>query len=102
MLRIIVLMVSLLAALTGTPTVGIANPSTSVKTTALPPDKVAEKERNQAVIDMAEKRLGVIVLPVTEDIKKEINLRAAEGVAGREKNRGSGAEGRGRLKGGGE
>ena len=81
MLRIIVLMVSLLAALTGTPTVGIANPSTSVKTTALPPDKVAEKERNQAVIDMAEKRLGVIVLPVTEDIRKELNLRAAEGVA---------------------
>jgi S1-C subfamily serine protease len=81
MLRIVVLMVSFLAALTGTPTVGTANPSTSAKTTALPPDKLAEKERNQAVIDMAEKRLGVIVLPVTEDIRKELNLRAAEGVA---------------------
>ncbi len=81
MLRIVVLMVSLLAVLTGTPTVGTANSSTSAKTTALPPDKLAEKERNQAVIDMAEKRLGVIVLPVTEDIRKELNLRAAEGVA---------------------
>ena len=81
MLRIVVLMVSFLAALTGTPTVGTATPSTSAKTTALPPDKLAEKERNQAVIDMAEKRLGVIVLPVTEDIRKELNLRAAEGVA---------------------
>src|SRR5438093_12693462 len=58
-----------------------ANPSAGTKTTALPPDKLAEKERNQAVIDMAEKRLGVIVLPVTEDIRKELNLRAAEGVA---------------------
>ena len=81
MLRIVVLMVSFLAALTGTPAVGTATPSTSAKTTALPPDKLAEKERNQAVIDMAEKRLGVIVLPVTEDIRKELNLRAAEGVA---------------------
>ena len=81
MLRIVLLIVSLLAVLTGSPTLGTANPSTSTKTAALPSDKLAEKERNQAVIDMSEKRWGVIVLPVTEDIKKELNLRSAEGVA---------------------
>ena len=80
MLRIVALMVSLFLAFAwGSPFA--ANPSAGTKTAVLPPDKLAEKERNQAVIDMAEKRLGVIVLPVTEDIRKELNLRAAEGVA---------------------
>ena len=80
MFRIVALMVSLLLVFAGGSPLA-ANPSAGAKTTALPPDKLAEKERNQAVIDMAEKRLGVIVLPVTEDIRKELNLRAAEGVA---------------------
>ena len=80
MLRIVALMVSLFLAFAwGSPFA--ANPSAGTKTAVLPPDKLAEKERNQAVIDMAEKRLGVIVLPVTEDIRKELNLRSAEGVA---------------------
>jgi membrane-associated protease RseP (regulator of RpoE activity) len=62
-------------------TLAAAGATADIKKASLPPDKLAEKERNQAVIDMAEKRLGVIVLPVTEDIRKELNLRAAEGVA---------------------
>jgi membrane-associated protease RseP (regulator of RpoE activity) len=80
MLRIVALIVSVLLIFAGGSPLA-ANPAPSPKTAALPPDKLAEKERNQAVIDMAEKRLGVIVLPVTEDIRKELNLRAAEGVA---------------------
>ena len=80
MLRIVALIVSILLVFAGGSPLA-ANPSAGAKTTALPPDKLAEKERNQAVIDMAEKKLGVIVLPVTEDIRKELNLRAAEGVA---------------------
>ncbi len=80
MLRIVAFMVSLFLAFAWGSALA-ANPSAGTKTAVLPPDKLAEKERNQAVIDMAEKRLGVIVLPVTEDIRKELNLRAAEGVA---------------------
>lgn len=81
MLHIVLLMMTLIALSTGSPTLATADPSASTKTAALPPDKLAEKERNQAVIDMAEQQLGVIVHPVTEDIRKELNLRAAEGVA---------------------
>ena len=76
-----VVIVTLLSVATGTITLVTANPSAVSKSAALPPDKLAEKERNQAVIDMAEQQLGVIVHPVTEDIRKELNLRAAEGVA---------------------
>ena len=82
MLRILfILIITLLSVSTGSLTLVTANPSATSKTAALPPDKLAEKERNQAVIDMAEQQLGVIVHPVTEDIRKELNLRAAEGVA---------------------
>ena len=82
MLRILlVFIVMLLSVSAGTVTCATANPSAGPKSAALPPDKLAEKERNQAVIDMAEQQLGVIVQPVTEDIRKELNLRAAEGVA---------------------
>jgi len=81
MLRLLVFIMSGLLLSTGSLSLATANPSANTKTAALPPDKLAEKERNQAVIDMAEKKLGVIVLPVTEDIRKELNLRAAEGVA---------------------
>jgi C-terminal processing protease CtpA/Prc len=73
--------VILLLVSPGTLKLVAANPSVDTKSAALPPDKLAEKERNQAVIDMAEQQLGVIVQPVTEDIRKELNLRAAEGVA---------------------
>jgi len=81
MLRLLVFIMSGFLLSTGSLSLASANPSVNTKTAALPPDKLAEKERNQAVIDMAEKKLGVIVLPVTEDIRKELNLRAAEGVA---------------------
>jgi membrane-associated protease RseP (regulator of RpoE activity) len=81
MLQIVLLVMSLFLLSTGSPTLATANPSTSTKTATLPPDKLAEKERNLAVIEMAEQQLGVIVQPVTEDIRKELNLRAAEGVA---------------------
>jgi len=66
---------------TGAPTRATANPLAGSKPVALSPDRLAEKERNQVVIEMAEQQLGVIVEPVTEDIRKELNLRAAEGVA---------------------
>ena len=39
-----------------------------------------DQKRNKEVIAMAE-RFGLIVGAVTEDIRKELNLRAAEGVA---------------------
>ena len=81
MLRLLVFLMSGFLLSTGGLSLATANPSANTKTAALPPDKLAEKERNQAVIDMAEKQLGVIVQPVTEDIRKELNLRAAEGVA---------------------
>jgi C-terminal processing protease CtpA/Prc len=81
MLRLLVFIMSGFLLSTGSLSLATADPSANTKTAALPPDKLAEKERNQAVIDMAEKKLGVIVLPVTEDIRKELNLRAAEGVA---------------------
>ena len=81
MLRLLVFIISGFLLSTGSLSLATADPSVNTKTAALPPDKLAEKERNQAVIDMAEKKLGVIVLPVTEDIRKELNLRAAEGVA---------------------
>ena len=81
MLRLLVFLMSGFLLSSGSLSLATANPSANTKTAALPPDKLAEKERNQAVIDMAEKKLGVIVLPVTEDIRKELNLRAAEGVA---------------------
>jgi len=49
------------------------------RSTAVSTDKAADK-RNKDVIAMAEE-FGLIVGPVTEDIRKELNLRAAEGVA---------------------
>ena len=78
---VFVFIMTLLFVSTGSLTLVMANPSATPKSAALPPEKLAEKERNQAVIDMAEQQLGVIVHPVTEDIRKELNLRAAEGVA---------------------
>jgi len=81
MYRLILFTMTAVLLSTGSPSLATADPSANTKTAALPPDKLAEKERNQAVIDMAEKQLGVIVQPVTEDIRKELNLRAAEGVA---------------------
>jgi membrane-associated protease RseP (regulator of RpoE activity) len=78
---VFIFIMTLLFVSTGPATPVTANPSATPKSAALPPEKLAEKERNQAVIDMAEQQLGVIVHPVTEDIRKELNLRAAEGVA---------------------
>ena len=60
---------------------GAGGVSADAKKAALTPDKQAEKERNNAVIELAEKQLGLIVGPVTEDVRKELNLRSAEGVA---------------------
>src|SRR5205807_8260625 len=56
-----------------------ASASSDTKSVALAPDSSAEK-RNKDVIAMAE-QFGLIVGPVTEDIRKELNLRSAEGVA---------------------
>jgi S1-C subfamily serine protease len=56
-----------------------ADPSSDKKSTAVSADKSSDK-KNKDVIAMAEE-FGVIVGPVTEDIRKELNLRSAEGVA---------------------
>jgi|SRR5438876_2403385 len=53
--------------------------TTDKKSVALTPDKAADK-RQKDIIKMAEE-FGLIVGPVTEDIRKELNLRSAEGVA---------------------
>jgi S1-C subfamily serine protease len=56
-----------------------ADPSSDKKSTAVSADKSSDK-KNKDVIAMAEE-FGLIVGPVTEDIRKELNLRAPEGVA---------------------
>jgi len=53
--------------------------TTDKKSVALTPDKAADKKQKD-IIAMAE-QFGLIVGPVTEDIRKELNLRSAEGVA---------------------
>ena len=53
--------------------------TTDKKSVALTPDKAADKKQKD-IIAMAEE-FGLIVGPVTEDIRKELNLRSAEGVA---------------------
>lgn len=68
----------MLALLVGVAPVS-ADPPSDKKNTAVSADKSSEK-RNKDVIAMAEE-FGVIVGPVTEDIRKELNLRSAEGVA---------------------
>jgi C-terminal processing protease CtpA/Prc len=68
----------MLALLVGVAPVS-ADPPSDKKTPAVSADKSSEK-RNKDVIAMAEE-FGVIVGPVTEDIRKELNLRSAEGVA---------------------
>ena len=56
-----------------------AEPSSDTKSVAVSADTSSDK-RSKDVITMAEE-FGIIVGPVTEDIKKELNLRSAEGVA---------------------
>ncbi len=56
-----------------------ADSSSDKKSATVSADKSADK-RNKDVIAMAEE-FGIIVGQVTEDIKKELNLRSAEGVA---------------------
>src|SRR5437667_11149916 len=51
--------------------------TTDKKSVALTPDKAADKKQKD-IIAMAEE-FGLIVGPVTEDIRKELNLRSAEG-----------------------
>src|SRR2546430_17465502 len=63
--------------------VGVAQAASDAKTdkksVALTPDKAADKKQKD-IIAMAEE-FGMIVGPVTEDVRKELNLRSAEGVA---------------------
>jgi len=56
-----------------------SDPTKEKKSVALTPDKAADT-RQKDIIKMAEE-FGLIVGPVTEDIRKELNLRSAEGVA---------------------
>lgn len=56
-----------------------AEPTADKKNAAVTTEKSLDK-RNKDTIAMAEE-FGLIVGPVTEDIKKELNLRTAEGVA---------------------
>jgi S1-C subfamily serine protease len=62
-----------------------ADPSSDKKSAAVPAGKPSDKttsaaDREKDVTAMAED-FGLVVGPVTEDIKKELNLRSAEGVA---------------------
>jgi S1-C subfamily serine protease len=57
----------------------VAGPSPDKKSTAVSADKSSDK-KSKDVIAMAEE-FGIIVGPVTEDRRKELNLRSAEGVA---------------------
>src|SRR2546427_3772963 len=61
--------------------VGVAHAAsdatTDKKSVALTPDKAADKKQKD-IIAMSEE-FGLIVGPVTEDIRKELNLRSAEG-----------------------
>ncbi len=57
----------------------VADPSPDKKSTAVSADKSSDK-KSKDVIAMAEE-FGIIVGPVTEDRRKELNLRSAEGVA---------------------
>jgi len=63
--------------------VGVAHAAsdamTDKKSVVLTPDKATDKKQKD-IIAMAEE-FGLIVGPVTEDIRKELNLRSAEGVA---------------------
>jgi len=63
--------------------VGMAQAASDAKTdkksVALTPDKAADKKQKD-IIAMAEE-FGLIVGAVTEDVRKELNLRSAEGVA---------------------
>jgi C-terminal processing protease CtpA/Prc len=56
-----------------------ADPPSDRRNAAVSADKSSDK-RGKDVIAMAEE-FGLIVGPVTEDIRKELNLRSAEGVA---------------------
>lgn len=69
-----------LAGLLGSAATVAAPPAADKKSIARSPDKSMDT-RNNEVIAMAEKELGLIVGAVTEDIRKELNLRSAEGVA---------------------
>src|SRR5713101_3996025 len=60
-------------------TLTVADPSSDKKRTAVSADKSSDK-KSKDVIAMAEE-FGIIVGPVTEDRRKELNLRSAEGVA---------------------
>ncbi len=57
----------------------VADTSPDKKGTAVSADKSSDK-KSKDVIAMAEE-FGIIVGPVTEDRRKELNLRSAEGVA---------------------
>src|SRR5437879_7490996 len=58
---------------------GASGATTDKKSGALTPDEAADKKQKD-IIAMAE-QFGLIVGPVTEDIRKGLNLRSAEGVA---------------------
>jgi len=78
-IRVIGIAGAVLLALLGGASLASADSSSDKKSAAVSTDKSADK-RNKDVIAMAEE-FGIIVGPVTEDIKKELNLRSAEGVA---------------------
>jgi S1-C subfamily serine protease len=78
-MRVIGIVGVALLALMVAVTLASADPPSDKKSTTVSADKSSDK-RSKDVIAMAEE-FGIIVGPVTEDIKKELNLRSAEGVA---------------------
>lgn len=78
-MRVIGIASAAVLALTVGVALAAADPSSDRKGAAVSADKSSDK-RSKDVIAMAE-AFGLIVGPVTEDIRKELNLRAPEGVA---------------------
>lgn len=78
-IRVIGMAGAVILAVLGGASLASADSSSDKKSSAVSADKAVDK-RNKDVIAMAEE-FGIIVGAVTEDIKKELNLRSAEGVA---------------------
>jgi len=79
-MRMIGIVGVVLLTMVGGVTLTAAEPAPEKKNVAAATDKSSMDKRNKDVIAMAEE-FGIIVGAVTEDIRKELNLRSAEGVA---------------------
>ncbi|HEX9285461.1 MAG TPA: PDZ domain-containing protein [Nitrospirales bacterium] len=84
-MRMIGMSLAVLLTMMGSATLAVAEPAPDQKGAAVPAGKPSDKkaspaDRDKDVKAMAED-FGIIVGAVTEDIRKELNLRSPEGVA---------------------